>query len=196
MPRTKLDPNHPFVAAQLYCEHFLGRPLNPRVDGRILADARRQIEAAQSLGSDAQGMFACLLNLSSGESEFTWYEPYEKFARDHHYPTPVAFCVLGWSPILPSGQKRTDVTILQAYLEIPEPPPVYDRLAYAEWVLQWGHKALRQGCWDGVYLYALVTSPEDDRLTPQELELMFGHVAATRAVEAWKQERLARRMPL
>lgn len=181
-----------WVLADEYCKIFLGRDLNRAVDGRILSAAKRSVAAAKSLGGNAQHVLACLLTLASGTSEYTWFMPYESFAAKWHYPTPVSFDVLFYNPVLPTGQKRSDVNILQAYLEIQPMPAVYDRTAYADWVIQYGSRAVAHGKWDGIYSFQLTENPENDVIPPAKLCELVGAVLMQRSIEVWQSERTAR----
>ena len=180
------------ILADEYCRIILNRPLDFRSDGRILKQAAKLIKMAQSLGGDGQHVYACLLAIASGTTEFTHYEPYEVFAKKYRYPTPLSLDVLSWNPTLPTGQKRSDVTILQAYLEVPPEPLVYNRVDYADWVVNHGRRAARLGLWDGIYQYTVGDDPEKDLLPPEELSKILGPGLKVRALENWKHERLIR----
>lgn len=87
---------------------------------------------------------------------------------------------------------RGNVTFIEALLEVPDPPPPYRTQEHAEWVSAHGAEGLRQGKWDGVFLWLLSEDPVTcRRMTYAELTDIVGKELADRSLDKWQRAKKA-----
>lgn len=71
----------------------------------------------------------------------------------------------GFRPQYLTSLLKFEPPLIEQFLKVPDPPPIYQIRTYDKWVLEYGKKAIEQGVWDGVYPCA----DEPYRLTAQEI---------------------------
>jgi len=172
------EPNKPNLSASLarwYIIEFEHRPFDFRMDRQYLKRAKELINptADPDTGEkppafEVEDVKNCLLALRDGTHPGLNGKRIDR----------VGFHTLSWG----------NLPYLLQWVDIPEMPPVYEHVAYDEWIRMYGSKAIKQGNWDGTYLGWSTTKRPEDGIGIEELCKIVGSDKMMEALEKWLEE--------
>jgi len=128
-----------------------------------------------------------LLALRDGTTAVTDYLPFADWTLRKGWRGPNEIRSLG---ILFTQNDGTEAFLIDALLEVPDPPPPYETHEYAEWVHKHGKRGLGQGKWDGVFEWLPSEEPAKcPRMTFEQLTDIVGDELAAASLEKWQKIR-------
>ena len=178
--------NDTALLAIWFVSTFLHREFDHRVDGKELQNAKRLINPTQKRGFPkvkpytTEEVKEALIALRDGTTAVTDYKPFEEWHYRGH--TIDSLAVLFWK----HGPNK--IPFIDALLEVPDPPPVYEKQEFAEWVEKHGKRGLEQNKWDGVFLWMATEDPyTSERMDTAKLTEIVGEEKVWDSLEKWKE---------
>ena len=168
-----------------FVQTFLHREFDHRADGREIKEAERLLRPKQKKGFPKVKAYTegeikeALFALRDGTTTVTDFKPFEEW---HYQNRPLdSLGVLFW-------RTKDGRIFIDALLEPPEPPQVYEFAEYGEWVKKYGKRALERSRWDGIFLWSATEDPYDcERMSFAELVQIVGEDLAAQALKKWKE---------
>lgn len=172
---------------------FLKRQFDYRVDGYHLKTAKSLVnpDTDPVTGEDVKvytlgEVKEALIALRDGTTIVTDYLPFTDWSRGKGWRGPGQIKSLGILFTQTDGAKA----LIDALLEVPDPPQSYETQEYAEWVKKHGERAVKQGKWDGVFEWLPSEQPAScPRMNYEELVKIVGDELAGVSLERWQDLR-------
>jgi len=187
----KRDPTNEL--AIWFVNTFLNRQFDYRVDGYHLKTAKSLVNPATDpiTGEDVKvytigEVKEALIALRDGTTIVTDYLPFADWSRSKGWRGPGQIKSLG---ILFT---QTDVakSLIDALLEVPDPPQSYETQEYAEWVRKHGERAIGQEKWGGIFEWLPSEQPAScSRMNYEDLVEIVGDELAGASLEKWQELR-------
>jgi hypothetical protein len=153
-----------------YCNAILDRGIDFDADLWLIKQATAVLKACKEIGATRSDVMLLLIELVNGQSDMTGFVPWEQWAKPRGLSSKPSLNNLLY--VHPQG--RQDACLLQAALELPDPPPMFDLHGWSEWVARYGKRALAKGIWDGIFPYPPWRSPSECEMTPTRLTELVG----------------------
>jgi hypothetical protein len=172
---------------------FLKRQFDYRMDGHHLKRAKLLVNPdSDPVTGEAVKTYTveevkeALLALRDGTTTVTDYLPFSDWSRRENWRGPGQIRSLGILFTQTDGARP----LIDALLEVPDPPLPYETQEYAEWVKKHGERAIKQGKWDGIFEWLVSEEPATcSRMDYEGLVKIVGDELAGESLEKWRQLR-------
>lgn len=169
---------------------FLKRQFDYRMDGHHLKRAKLLVNPDKDpVTGDPVKIYTveevkeALIALRDGTTTVTDYLPFEDWSRREGWRGPGQIKSLGILFTQSEGARA----LIDALLEVPDPPQPYETQEYAEWVKKHGERAIKQEKWDGIFEWLPSEEPAScPRMNYEGLVEIVGDELAGASLERWQ----------